>query len=88
MLTNEGLRASAAIVVSAICFALPANENHSHACLNPDDVRLYGGVVTRYSWTMPHVFLKIDAPGESGKVFEYTVELLPYPMQITRPGAR
>ena len=39
----------------------PALAHHSHASLNKDDVRLYKGRVTKYSWTMPHVFLQIDA---------------------------
>ena len=66
-------------IVSTHSFA-----HHSHASLNSDDVRLYSGVVTRYSWTMPHVFLKIDAPDENGDVVEYTVELVHPPGMAKR----
>ncbi len=62
-----------------------AHAHHSHASLNKNDVRTYTGVVKRYSWTMPHVFLKIDAPDADGKVVEYTVEVL-HPPAMARNG--
>ena len=64
---------------------VPANAHHSHASLNKDDVRLYKGRVTKYSWTMPHVFLQIDAPDEDGNIVEYTVELQ-HPPAMARVG--
>lgn len=64
---------------------LPANAHHSHASLNKDDVRLYKGRVTRYSWTMPHVFLKIEAPDKDGNIVQYTVELQ-HPPAMARLG--
>ena len=65
--------------------ALPASAHHSHASLNRDDVRLYQGKVVKYSWTMPHVFLQIDAPDEKGEIVEYTVELQ-HPPAMARLG--
>jgi hypothetical protein len=65
--------------------SVPAGAHHSHASLNKDDVRLYRGRVTRYSWTMPHVFMKIEAPDEDGKLVEYTVELQ-HPPAMARRG--
>ena len=62
-------------IAAAMLLAEPATAHHSHASLNKDDVRIYKGRVTRYSWTMPHVFLKIEAPDPDGKIVEYTVEL-------------
>ena len=59
--------------------------HHSHASLDMNDLRTYKGVVSRYSWTMPHVFLKIDALDENGNVREYTVELN-HPPYMRRAG--
>lgn len=53
-----------------------AQGHHSHASLDPNDVRVLTGVVTRYSWSMPHVYLKVEAPNPEGKVVEYSIELL------------
>jgi hypothetical protein len=50
--------------------------HHSHASLDPDDVRVLSGVVTRYSWSMPHVYLKVEAPNPAGEVVEYSIEML------------
>lgn len=62
--------------VLLILLAIPgARAHHSHASLNQDDVRLYRGVVTRYSWTMPHVFLRVRGADLDGEVVQYTVEL-------------
>jgi hypothetical protein len=53
-----------------------AQAHHSHASLDPNDVRVLSGVVTRYSWSMPHVYLKVEAPNPAGDVVEYSIELL------------
>ena len=50
--------------------------HHSHASLDPNDVRVLSGVVTRYSWSMPHVYLKVEAPNRAGEVVEYSIEML------------
>lgn len=50
--------------------------HHSHASLDPADVRVLTGVVTRYSWSMPHVYLKVEAPDPAGEVVEYSIEML------------
>jgi hypothetical protein len=75
MHTIKQCRKNIACALSILILANPVNAHHSHASLNMDDVRMYSGVVTRYSWTMPHVFLKIEAPDESGNIVEYSVEL-------------
>ena len=61
-----------------------AQAHHSHANLNRDDVRTYSGIVTRYSWTMPHVFLKVKAPDKNGNVVEYSIEMLHPPAMAKR----
>ena len=58
--------------------------HHSHANLNREDIRTYSGVVTRYSWTMPHVFLKVKAPDQSGEVVEYSIEMQHPPAMAKR----
>lgn len=62
-----------------------SNAHHSHASLNKEDVRIYQGVVTRYSWTMPHVFMKVDGPDENGKIVEYSIEMN-HPPSMARKG--
>jgi hypothetical protein len=61
-----------------------AEAHHSHANLNRDDIRTYSGVVVRYSWTMPHVFLKVRAPNKAGKVVEYSIEMQHPPAMAKR----
>ena len=50
--------------------------HHSHASLDPNDVRVVSGVVTTYSWSYPHVYIKVEAPNLSGSVVEYSIELI------------
>ena len=85
--TNTRLLPLVRLTALVVCAGLSAtaHAHHSHASLNKDDVRTYAGVVTRYSWTMPHVFIKIDAPDEQGNVVEYTVEML-HPPAMARNG--
>lgn len=59
--------------------------HHSHASLDMDDVRTYSGVVTRYSWTMPHVFLKVRGPDETGQLVEYSIEMN-HPPSMAKKG--
>ena len=73
------------IALPMLLLAKVAESHHSHASLNRDDIRTYSGRVARYSWTMPHVFLKIEAPDQNGKIVEYTVELQ-HPPAMARRG--
>ena len=74
-----------AAVFVALAWTLAADAHHSHASLNKDDVRTYSGVVTRYSWTMPHVFLKVKGQNEDGRVVEYSIEML-HPPAMAKKG--
>ncbi len=70
---------SACKILLGVLFVLHASlvvGHHSHASLDPDDVRVLTGIVTRYSWSMPHVYLKVQAPNPAGDVVEYSIELL------------
>lgn len=60
----------------AVLLAGQASAHHSHATIDPDDVRMYSGVVVKYGWTMPHVYLKVNAPDEQGDIVEYSIEML------------
>jgi hypothetical protein len=79
------IKGALAIGTLSTLLALPAAAHHSHASLNMDDVRTYKGRVVQYSWTMPHVFLKIDGVDDDGKVVEYVVELQ-HPPAMARVG--
>lgn len=68
--------------ITFLCFitvfaAFPATSlaHHSHSSLNMDDVRTYRGIVTKYGWAMPHVYLKVKGPDENGKLVDYSIEM-------------
>lgn len=84
----KNLHRCALIVASTFLFSSVAQAHHSHASLNKDDVRLYSGVVARYSWTMPHVFLQVDAPDPDGKVVRYSIEMQHPPAMFKRGWTR
>ncbi|MEM9404281.1 MAG: DUF6152 family protein [Pseudomonadota bacterium] len=76
---------TAAIMIALLAMSSPARSHHSHASLNMEDVRTYTGVVSRYSWTMPHVFLKVRGPDADGKVVEYSIEMN-HPPSMAKKG--
>lgn len=73
-MNKSGLLARVSLMI-AMCHAGVALAHHSHATLDPDDVRVLTGTVTRYGWQMPHVFLKVLAPNPEGKLVEYSIEM-------------
>lgn len=66
------------MLLIALLAMLPqvAAAHHSHASLNSDDIRLFQGVITRYSWRAPHIFFQADVVAADGAVRNYTVEAL------------
>ena len=64
----------AALTLTAL-LPIAAAAHHSHATIDQDDIRLYKGVVVKYGWTMPHVYLKVDAPDKTGEIVEYSIEM-------------
>lgn len=54
----------------------PAHGHHSHASLNKDDVRVFQGIITKYSWRAPHVYIQANVVDSNGKVREYKIEAL------------
>lgn len=61
-----------------------ASAHHSHANIDRNDIRRHTGVVSEYGWQMPHVFLKVMAPNQSGDIVEYSIELLHPPGMVER----
>jgi len=66
-----------ALTAMTMAIALPLSSvaHHSHATLNMNDVRIYKGVVKKYGWAMPHVYLKVMAPDADGNIVEYSIEM-------------
>ncbi len=79
--------AGLAATVGLVFLANQAAAHHSHANLDRNDIRRHTGIVTEYSWSMPHVYLKVDAPNERGKVVEYSIELVHPPGMLERGWA-
>ena len=70
---QKPLRQVALVLMILTPFAAAAH--HSHATIDFDDKRTYKGVVVKYGWTMPHVYLKVNAPDENGEIVEYSIEM-------------
>ena len=82
------MRHTILLALSALYVCLGASAlfaHHSHATLDPEDVRILTGVVTKYSWSMPHVYLKVLAPNLEGKAVEYSIEML-HPAAMAERG--
>jgi len=79
---------SATLSLALFFFGSGANAHHSHSNLDMQDVRTYSGVVVRYSWTMPHVFLKVKGPDSNGNIVEYSVEMVHPPGMAKRGWGR
>ena len=66
-----------ATTVTFLLVSLPAaNAHHSHANLDNNDIRQHTGVVTRYSWRMPHVFLQVQGTNQAGDLVNWSIEIL------------
>jgi len=59
--------------------------HHSHATIDNNDVRVLTGVVVKYGWAMPHVYLKVRAPNLDGQPVEYSIEM-GNPPSLVRQG--
>jgi len=56
--------------------------HHSHANLDSINIQQHTGVVTQYSWAMPHVFLQVRGPNQAGELVNWSIELLHPPGMI------
>ena len=66
----------ASLVTFLLVSSPAAHAHHSHANLDSNDVRQHTGVVTRYSWRMPHVFLQVQGTNQAGELVNWSIELL------------
>src|SRR5262245_49570098 len=80
--TTVAAALAAAVVLSS---ASPAIAHHSNAAFDSTQTISLEGVVTRYEWANPHVYLWIAAPGASGETVEWEVEGQP-PAMLRRLG--
>jgi len=72
-------------LVLVACAPVVALAHHSHANLNRDDVRVYTGVITKYGWSMPHVYMKVQGVDPDGNVVDYVIEMA-NPSSMVRQG--
>lgn len=77
-------RALSLALFTAVLLPLDGIAHHSHSTINFDDVRLYSGVVTKYGWAMPHVYLKVKGPDDEGNLVEYSIEMGSPPSLVRR----
>lgn len=63
------------VLLIGLCSAVPVLAHHSHANLNKNDVRVYTGVVVKYGWSMPHVYMKVNGLDEAGNLVVYSIEM-------------
>jgi hypothetical protein len=65
-----------------------SHAHHSHASLDRNNIQQHRGVVTKYSWRMPHVFIQAEAPNPDGKLVTWSIELLHPPGMKDRGWSR
>jgi hypothetical protein len=65
------------IIIAAVATLLvsgAAVAHHSRANFELDRIVTIEGTVTEWSWRSPHVWMKVESPGENGEVVEWLVE--------------
>jgi hypothetical protein len=83
MMTDSSFKKT--LVLLAMACSPTAFAHHSHTFIDRNDVRVLRGTVTQYSWSMPHVFLKVEAPNLAGEMVEYSIEMN-HPAAMTEIG--
>ena len=79
------MRIRLTLTLLAVVVTPVASAHHSHASLDREDIRIMHGVVTRFMWRSPHVYLQADVLREDGRVVNYTMEMS-NPMSMGRSG--
>jgi hypothetical protein len=77
--------ASALVVLTVLAAAPAASAHHSAAAYDMAQTVSLDGVVTRYEWKNPHVYIWLAAPGADGRTVEWEVEGQP-PAVLRRIG--
>ena len=70
-------------VVAGLALIAPASAHHSYAMFDQAKDVALAGTVKDWQWANPHVLIVVAAPGNDGKVVEYSIEG-PSP-QVLRP---
>ena len=65
---------AAAGVALALCAGGPAAAHHSFAPYEPDVQFQLDGVVTKYQWLNPHVYIEMDVSDEQGGTKHWLIE--------------
>jgi hypothetical protein len=72
-------------LAAASLVAAPAAAHHSMATFDGAQVVTVEGVVTRYDWSNPHVYIYLEAPDDAGASVEWEIEGQP-PAILRRQG--
>ena len=84
--TVSNPRRSPPLVAAVVLAAAPAaRAHHSAAAYDTTQTISLEGVVTRYEWENPHVYIWLAAPGADGETVEWEVEGQP-PAMLRRMG--
>jgi len=62
------------LVVGFLAVSFPVFAHHGAASYDTGKTVTVKGTVTSYIWANPHVFLKVDAPDESGNTLHWVIE--------------
>ena len=65
---------SVAVLVGLICAATSVSAHHSRAMFDTDTLISVEGVVTEVQWRNPHMWVRLDVPGEKGKIESWGFE--------------
>jgi len=79
------IRTITSLILLAGISTLPVLAHHSHSTIDRNDVRVLRGIVTTFGWSMPHVYLKVNAPNLQGEIVEFSIEMN-HPAAMTERG--
>jgi hypothetical protein len=69
------IRTITSLILLCVFSTSSALAHHSHSTIDRNDVRVLRGIVTTYGWSMPHVYLKVNAPNLQGEIVEFSIEM-------------
>jgi hypothetical protein len=62
------------VLALALSASVPASAHHSFAPYEPDVQFQLDGVVTKYEWMNPHVYIELDVSDEQGETKHWLIE--------------
>lgn len=66
--------AAGAALILTVSASTPASAHHSFAPYEPDVQFQLDGVVTKYEWMNPHVYIELDVTDEQGATKHWLIE--------------